>query len=98
MAVLAISYFTLGHDRATEICLQGYELLYQYKPGHAEYLRDWAARQTTALERLLSYLPESWISGLYLPDFEAETGIPEKMQMDPFDRLYERLRSPDAEP
>ncbi|NDW45121.1 hypothetical protein [Ruegeria sp. PrR005] len=97
MAILAISYFTLGHDRSVEIGLQGFGLLSRFSPRHAEYLKDWAARQTTAMERWLSYLPESWVSGLYLPDFEAETGMPEKMQMDPFDRLYERLRNPDAE-
>lgn len=97
VAILVIPYLTLGHDRSVEICLLGYDLLSRHSPSRAEYLRGWAARQTSAMERWLTHLPESWVSGLYLPDFETDTGRPEKMQTDPFDRLYERLRSKDAE-
>ncbi|SDC48375.1 hypothetical protein [Ruegeria marina] len=97
LALLVVPYLTIGHDRAMEIAAQGYDLLSRYSPRHAEQLRDWAVNRTTAMEQWLSYLPERWTDGLYLPDFESGVTPPEKMQTDPFDRLYDRLHRQDAE-
>lgn len=97
LAALVIPYLTIGHDRSMEIAARGYDLLCRLSPRLAEHLRDWAASRTASLEHWLSCLPERWTAGLYLPDFGSEASPPDKVQMDPFDRLYDRLHRQDTD-
>lgn len=82
-----IAYLTLGHDRMTETVAAGFARFRRLDPVRAEALRDWAMRRVSGAERLLSWFPERWVSGLYLPDFRDAPSAHAKMQLDPFARF-----------
>lgn len=87
-----VAYLTMGHDRSVELVLQWYAQLERHRPDLAEKLRLRAARWSRWAGGKLSNLPEKWVEGLYLPDFEEPDELPEKMQQDPFERLKQRLQ------
>ncbi len=87
LILVVISYLTLGHDRAAELVLGGYNWFMRRNPQGAEQLRSNAARTSARLTSWAGYLPERWTNGLYLPDFEHPDEIPEKLSGDPFERL-----------
>ena len=91
LACTAIVYFTLGLDRSAELLRAGYDRLAARRPDLAARLRARGIRASAAITRLIARLPERWVGGLYLPDFEPRGDLPEKMREDPFDRLKRQL-------
>lgn len=87
LAAAAITWFTLGPDRASELVAEWHARLAVREPETAETLRRRAAKVSRVLAGIAEKLPERWTAGLYLPDFEPEREMPEKMKEDPFDRL-----------
>lgn len=86
---LLVCYWTLGHERAVELTAQTMEWLEARSPAVASRLRQGAQRFGKAVFALVARLPERWTEGLYLPDFEPHSEPPEKMRVDPFERLVE---------
>ncbi|KUJ73703.1 hypothetical protein AVO45_14020 [Ruegeria marisrubri] len=84
---LLVSYWTLGHERSAEVGEQAMGWLQARYPAAASRLRQGMARYGRAACALVERLPERWTEGLYLPDFEPPAEPPEKMQLDPFERL-----------
>jgi hypothetical protein len=87
LAGAAITWFTLGPDRASELVAEWHANLARRDPDAAESLRRRAALVTRVIAGIADKLPERWTAGLYLPDFEPEREMPDKMKDDPFDRL-----------
>lgn len=77
----------VGTERISAWIVARYFRLKREDPEQAERLRYKAARASAALTRLAGRLPEKWVQGLYLPDFEPAADMPEKMRTDPFERL-----------
>lgn len=92
LATAAISWFTLGPDRASELIVAWYRRLEKRDPQEAETLRRRAAAASRWLTAMAARLPERWTAGLYLPDFEPDAGAPAELQDDPFDRLASEVR------
>ncbi|MGI9367561.1 MAG: hypothetical protein ACR2O2_01875 [Ruegeria sp.] len=70
MAVLLVSYWTLGHDRSVEIGVRAMELLRKYRPKLAARVEGRARNGLRRVHALVAKLPEKWTEGLYLPDLE----------------------------
>ena len=87
LVMTMVSYLTLGHDRSAELIARWYGWLARRNPQGAERFRSTAARVSARLSVWAGYLPESWTSGLYLPDFAHPDDASEKLSGDPFDRL-----------
>jgi len=86
-----IVYFSLGPDRVNELVAAWYDRLRQRDPAKAETIRRRAARSSRQISAIIDRLPDNWTTGLYLPDFEEPEELPEKMKVDPFDRLAAQL-------
>ncbi|MEX0339682.1 MAG: hypothetical protein AB3N11_11660 [Arenibacterium sp.] len=83
-----IGFLTLmGPERISAWVVARYHRLQGENPDKAERLRIKAARMSAKIEAFAARLPEKWVQGLYLPDFEPSADLPEKMQTDPFERL-----------
>ncbi len=87
LAVLLVSYWTLGHDRSVEVGVRAMEVFRKYCPELAARLEERARNGLRRVNAMVEKLPEKWTEGLYLPDLEPASDKPEKMQNDPFDRL-----------
>ncbi|HCE71382.1 MAG TPA: hypothetical protein DET67_09260 [Ruegeria sp.] len=97
VVVPVIAYLTLGHDRASECVAAAFARFRRLDPVRAEILRGWAMRRVAGVERVLSWLPERWTSGLYLPDLRDTPVSHDKMRLDPFSRFQaEQAETPDA--
>lgn len=77
----------MGPERISAWVVARYERLQQDNPAKAENLRARAARISATITAFADRLPEKWVQGLYLPDFEPSTDLPEKMRTEPFERL-----------
>lgn len=93
LAVCAIVYLSLGPDRVNELGVSAFERLKNRRPETAEAVRLWAVSVSKRLASVVRILPDRWTDGLYLPDFEAETKVHEKMQVDPFEKLAAQVRN-----
>lgn len=82
-----VLYFSIGPDRVQAWVIARYDRLRDRDPTAADRLRRRAAGATRALARGLDKLPDSWTTGLYLPDFEDPEPVPDRLKADPFDRL-----------
>ncbi len=87
LAILLVSYWTLGHDRSVEVGVRAMEVFRKYCPELAARLEERARNGLRRVNAMVEKLPEKWKEGLYLPDLEPASDKPEKMQNDPFDRL-----------
>jgi hypothetical protein len=76
-----------GTERVSGWVLARYARLKDENPEKAERLRLKAARLSAMVSAIAARLPESWVQGLYLPDFEPAGELPEKMRSEPFERL-----------
>lgn len=85
-----IIYFSLGPDKVGALVAAWHTRLLQQDPTKAEVIRRRAARWSKRISTVIDRLPSKWTAGLYLPDFEKESELPEKMGTDPFDRLNVR--------
>lgn len=92
-ATLAVTYFTLGHDRFVEklgaLCYR----LETHSPGSAKRLRDFHSRTSQRLSRIL---PEKLAFEMGLPDPDPAPLHP-KLAQDPFDRLARDAASADLQ-
>lgn len=88
-----VTYFSLGPDRCAELVVGWFQRLQARDPVKAEQVRGRAMRTSARLSKALSRLPERWTAGLYLPDFQPDGDMPEKMKNDPFDRLDAEVRA-----
>lgn len=77
----------MGPERISGWVVARYKRLQQDDPEKAESLRARAARISARITAFAERLPEKWVQGLYLPDFEPATDLPEKMRTEPFERL-----------
>ena len=92
LVVLVISYLTLGHDRAVELVIAGFERLARWRPEMAAQLRQRAERWADRLDRVANRLPARWRDGLNLNGFgRKQQDLPAKMRQDPFERLARDL-------
>lgn len=82
-----VLYFSFGPDRAQEWACNRYQGLRERDPDGADRLRRRAAVASKKLSEIVEKLPESWTTGLYLPDFEEPEELPEVFNTDPFERL-----------
>lgn len=82
-----VLYFSFGAERVETWVAHRYWQLRERDPVAAEKIRRRAARTSAFLSKLIAKLPESWTSGLYLPEFEEPTELHENLKSDPFDRL-----------
>ncbi|MCE8510490.1 hypothetical protein KBY28_18710 [Ruegeria pomeroyi] len=97
IALPVIAYLTLGHDRMSEVVAAVFDRFRRLDPVRAEILRGWAMRRVAGIERVLSWLPERWTTGLYLPDFRDAPNSHDKMRLDPFSRFQaEQAETSDA--
>lgn len=96
VAIIAITYFSLGPERCAELVAAWFEKLKARDPEKAEQLRQRAIRMSQWASKTLALLPERWTAGLYLPDFQPGGEMPEKMKSDPFDRLVAQSQSSEA--
>ncbi len=87
LAILLVSYWTLGHDRSVEVGVRAMEVFRKYCPELAARVEGRARNGLRRVNAMVEKLPEKWTEGLYLPDLEPAPDKPEKMQNDPFDRL-----------
>ena len=87
MLITLIIYFSLGPDRVGALVAAWYTRLSRRDLDKAEDIRRRAAFWSKRLSAIVDRLPEKWTTGLYLPDFEEASELPEKMKTDPFDRL-----------
>ena len=69
-----------GTERVSGWVLARYARLKDENPEKAERLRLKAARLSAMASAIAARLPESWVQGLYLPDFEPAGELPEKMR------------------
>jgi hypothetical protein len=90
--VAGVVGYWLGAERITKLVFAWHTRLRRRDPQKAKRIRRRAARMSRRLSKLIERLPDSWTTGLYLPDFEEIPDLPEKMLSDPFDRLAKQLR------
>lgn len=93
LTLVTIVYFSLGPDRVTELVAFRYERLSQRDPEKAMRLRQGAAKFTARAAAWIERLPKRWTTGLYLPDFDEQPELHEKLSTDPFDRLASDARN-----
>lgn len=94
LALLAAgtAVLVIGTDVVAERIATWHGRLARRDPERAETIRARAAAISRHLGALLDRLPESWTTGLYLPDFEPEAQRPAPPVGDPFLRLAESVR------
>lgn len=90
---LLICWASVGNEGCVELVIQWHARLKARDPAKAERIRARAAAVTRGLNRGLERLPQSWTQGLYLPDFETDGYVPEKLKVDPFEELAARVHS-----
>ena len=88
-----ITWASVGSDGCVELVEKWYERLRARDPAKAERIRLRAAAVTRTLNHGLERLPESWTRALYLPDFETDGYVPEKLKVDPFEELAVKVHS-----
>jgi hypothetical protein len=88
--IASIIYFSLGPDKVGALVAAWHARLRSRDPDKAEDARSRAALWSNRISAIADCLPEKWTAGLYFPDFEKESELPEKMKTDPFDRLDAR--------
>lgn len=77
----------VGMERIGGWVTRWYAGLAEKDPARAERMRQRAAQGSAILTAITARLPDRWVRGLYLPDFEPAPEAPEKMKSDPFERL-----------
>ena len=88
LAIAIILFFSLDQEACSRKIGRAFRRFAKRRPEAAENLRQTAKRYTQRLERLAGKLPDRWVSGLYLPDFEvADDDDPLENRPDPFERL-----------
>lgn len=90
---LVITWASVGSEGCAELTVRWHARLKARDPDKAERIRLRAAATSRAVARALDRLPERWTQGLYLPDFEPEGYVPEKLKVDPFEELAVRIHS-----
>ena len=88
-----ITWASVGNEGCVELVISWFERLKARDAAKAERIRARAAAVTRGLNRGLERLPQSWTQGLYLPDFETDGYVPEKLKVDPFEELAARVHS-----
>ena len=88
-----ITWASVGSEGVAELVVRWYERLEAREPAKAERIRLRAAAVTGVLNHGLERLPESWTRGLYLPDFETDGYVPEKLKVDPFEDLAAEVQA-----
>jgi hypothetical protein len=86
--IALIIYFSLGPDKVGALVAAWHTCLRQRDPNKAEDTRRRAALWSKRISAVVDRLPEKWTAGLYLPEFEEASELPEKMKTDPIDRLH----------
>ncbi len=89
----AITWASVGSDGCVELVVKWFDRLKARDPDKAERIRLRAAAVSRALNHGIERLPESWTQGLYLPDFETDGYVPEKLKVDPFEDLAAKVHS-----
>ena len=92
-ADLGTDYTFATVDGCVELVVKWFDRLKARDPDKAERIRKRAAGVSNALNRGLERLPENWTRGLYLPDFETDGYVPEKLKVDPFEDLAAKVHS-----
>ncbi len=82
-----VLFFSFGPDRVQNWVIYRYHRLRERDAEAAERIRQRAAAASKRLSAIVEKLPERWTAGLYLPDFEEPTELPEHWETDPFERL-----------
>lgn len=88
-----ITWASVGNEGCVELTAAWFNRLKARDAAKAERIRARAAAVTRGLNRGLERLPQSWTQGLYLPDFETDGYVPEKLKVDPFEELAARVHS-----
>ncbi|MCB1327955.1 MAG: hypothetical protein KDK28_00120 [Maritimibacter sp.] len=88
-----ITWASVGNEGCVELVVTWFNRLKARDAAKAERIRGRAAAVTRGLNRGLERLPQSWTQGLYLPDFETDGYVPEKLKVDPFEELAARVHS-----
>ena len=90
---LLVAWASVGSDGFAELVAKAYAKLKERDPGKAERIRRGAIAVTRTLNRGLERLPERWTRGLYLPDFETDGYVPERLMVDPFEDLAAEVQA-----
>ncbi len=90
---LLITWASVGSEGFAELVVRAHARLKARDPDKAERLRLRAAAASRALTRGLERLPERWVGGIYLPDFEPPGYVPDKLKVDPFEELAAKVHS-----
>lgn len=88
-----ITWASVGNDGCVELVVVWYDRLKARDADKAERIRLRAAAVSRGLNHGIERLPQRWTHGLYLPDFETDGYVPEKLKVDPFEELAARVHS-----
>ncbi len=90
---LLILWSSVGSSGCRELIVLWHRRLKARDPDKAERIRLRAKAVSRALGRGLDRLPKRWTQGIYLPDFEPEGYVPEKLKVDPFEDFAAKVYS-----
>jgi len=88
-----ITWASVGSEGCAELIARWHERLKARDPDKAERIRLRAAAVSRGLNHGIERLPARWTQGLYLPDFETDGYVPEKLKVDPFEELAAQVHS-----